>query len=558
MRKIKLLSEEVIAAISAGEVVERPLSVVKELVENSIDANADRIEINIENGGKSFIQVKDNGDGMSEEDLKVCLMKHATSKITNKEDLFNIKTMGFRGEALYSISQVSQLTITTRKKDSQTGYRLLSKGGAIISILEQGTSIGTTIEVYDLFFNMPVRKKFLKSENWEKSLILEFVQQIAILNPNISFILKSDRKDLLVLNKCGSKMDRIKQIFPDLADKLMYHSLRQKSYHGYAYISLPDLEIQNFNLFSVNNRPVKDKLFFKAINDYFSGQRKKSPFIYIDLHLPEDEVDVNVHPAKKEVKFRDNNAVYSFIRTLFDGLSLIENKNTEQLQAVKPFTDSQKVFGGEPSENIALFDNFVNESTSVYEPEKQTFRIIGSFARGFILLEKDNKLIVIDQHAAHERLIFNKLMAEYEKSSVTSQMIIPYVFTTYYGMSEILNEIKETLEKLGFIYQQVAPDSFALTGLPKHISFDTGVNTFLEIIENRECLKQPRDLVYTTFSKLACKEAVKKTDQLSNEEIQFLLKEIYSNNQLPFCPHGRNYCIEITLEELEKRFGRKD
>ncbi len=558
MTKIKLLSEEVIAAISAGEVVERPLSVVKELVENSIDANADRIEINIENGGKSFIQVKDNGDGMSEEDLKVCLMKHATSKITNKEDLFNIKTMGFRGEALYSISQVSQLTITTRKKDSQTGYKLLSKGGTIISILEQGTSIGTTIEVYDLFFNMPVRKKFLKSENWEKYLILEFVQQIAILNPNISFILKSDRKDLLILNKCGSKMDRIKQIFPDLTDKLMYNSFRQKGYHGYAYISLPDLEMQNFHLFSVNNRPVKDKLFFKATNDYFSGQRKKSSFIFIDLHLPENEVDVNVHPAKKEVKFRDNNSVYSFIRTLFDGLSLIENKNTEQPQATKPISDSLKIFTGETSENIALFDNFVNESTSVYEPEKQTFRIIGSFARGFILLEKDNKLVVIDQHAAHERLIFNKLMAEYEKSSVTSQMIIPYVFTTSYGMSEILNEIKETLEKLGFIYQQVAPDSFALTGLPEHISFDTGVNTFLEIIEDRECLKQPRDLVYTTFSKLACKEAVKKTDQLNNEEIQFLLKEIYSNNQLPFCPHGRNYCIEITLEELERRFGRKD
>lgn len=558
MTKIKLLSEEVIAAISAGEVVERPLSVVKELVENSIDANADRIEINIENGGKSFIHVKDNGDGMSEEDLKVCLLKHATSKITDKEDLFNIKTMGFRGEALYSISQVSQLTITTRKKDAQTGHRLLSKGGNIISILEHGTSIGTTIEVYDLFFNMPVRKKFLKSENWEKSLILEFVQQISILYPNISFILRSDRKDLLVLNKCSSKTDRIKQIFPDLTDKLMFNSFRLNSYNGYAYISLPDLEIQNFHLFSVNNRPVKDKLFFKSINDFFSGQRKKSPFIYIDLHLPENEVDVNVHPAKKEVKFRDNNAVYSFIRTLLDGLSLIENKNIEQPKANKLISDTQKIIESQPYENTTLFDNFVTENTSVYVPEKQTFRVIGSFVRGFILLEKDNKLIIIDQHAAHERLIFNQLMAEYEKSSVSSQMIIPYVFTTSYGMSDILNEMKETLEKFGFIYQQVAPDSFALTGLPNYISFDTGVNTFLELIEDRECLKQPRDLVYTIFSKLACKEAVKKSDQLSNQEIQFLLNEIYSNKQLPFCPHGRNYCIEITLEELEKRFGRKD
>jgi len=210
LTKIKILSDEVVAAISAGEVVERPLSVVKELVENSIDAKADRIEIKIENGGKSCIEVKDNGEGMSEEDLKICLLKHATSKITKKEDLFNIKTMGFRGEALFSISQVSRLTITTRKKENQTGQRLIANSGVIQSIFEYGTSIGTTIEVCDLFYNMPVRKKFLKSDNWEKSLILEFVQQIAILNPNISFILKADKKDLLVLNKCTDKAARIK------------------------------------------------------------------------------------------------------------------------------------------------------------------------------------------------------------------------------------------------------------------------------------------------------------------------------------------------------------
>jgi len=558
LTKIKILSDEVVAAISAGEVVERPLSVVKELVENSIDAKADRIEIKIENGGKSCIEVKDNGEGMSEEDLKICLLKHATSKITKKEDLFNIKTMGFRGEALFSISQVSRLTITTRKKENQTGQRLIANGGVIQSIFEYGTSIGTTIEVCDLFYNMPVRKKFLKSDNWEKSLILEFVQQIAILNPNISFILKADKKDLLVLNKCTDKAARIKQIFPNLEAKLMHNSLKSNNFYGEVFVSLPDLDMQNFQLLSVNKRPVREKVFFKAINDFFSGQRKKSPFIYIDLRIPENEVDVNVHPAKKEVKFRDNNAVYSFIRSLLDGLSLLEDKVKKLPERSLPQKEFQPLQKSQKGETISLFDSSVSEDFESYERKIKDFRVIGTFAQGFLLLEKDNKLLIIDQHAAHERLIFNKLMTEYSKRSIKPQMIIPFVFSTPLGMKELLGEMKEALEDLGFNYEQIAPDSFALTTLPSSISYDIGVKTFLELIENKDCLKHPKDLVYNLFSSLACKEAVKKTDQLGEEEIQFLLTEVFSNNNLPFCPHGRNYCIEITLEELEKRFGRKD
>lgn len=553
MQRIRVLSDDVVAAISAGEVVERPLSVVKELVDNAIDADADRIEITIEDGGKSYIEVRDNGFGISEEDLKLCLLKHATSKISAKEDLFNIKTMGFRGEALYSISQVSELTMTSKQNQALVGHKLVARGGKVISLSESGCPQGTTVSVSDLFFNLPVRKKFLKSANWERSLIVEFIQQISLLYPAISFILRSDRKDLVVLNKCNDKSERVKQLFPGLINNLMYNKTNYNNYSGEVFVSLPDLNMQNFYLFSVNGRPVKDKIFYKVLQDIYSGQRKKPPFIYVDLKMPENEVDVNVHPTKKEVKFLDNNRVYNFLRELLDNSSK-EEREEKPLRAEKIILSKVSFKHSDP---LPLLENKVQESIAEYTTTDNNYRIIGTFAKGFLLLEKDDKLLIIDQHAAHERLIFDRLMSDYKKQCISPQMIIPYVFTIKRNTAELLEELKEPLKNLGFSYEQVAPESFAVTSIPPLVSFDTGIKTFLELIENRECLKNYSDIIYSSIATLACKEAVKKTDLLKEDEIQYLLNSDLFNNK-HYCPHGRNFIIEITAEELEKRFGRKD
>lgn len=553
MPKIELLNDDVVAAISAGEVVERPLSVVKELVDNAIDAKADRIEITIEIGGKSYIEIKDNGEGMSAEDLQLCLLKHATSKISKKEDLFNIKTMGFRGEALYSISQVSELSITSKRPAELIGYRLIAVGGKIISFSEFGCPVGTTVAVSNLFFNLPVRKKFLKSDNWEKSLIIEFIQQISLVYPNISFILHADKKDLIVLNRCKNKTERIIQLFPKLSNSLSQNTFSNDNYVGEAFISIPDLDMQNFYLFSVNGRPVKDKVFYKVVNDVFSGQRKKPSFLHIDIKLPENQVDVNVHPTKKEVRFRDNNLIYNFLRVLLEDGSKKEAdkiyKNTE-----RPIAPPGKLTF---SNSTPLFENQVAETKSDYIRADNNFKLIGTFANGFLIIEKGHNLLIIDQHAAHERLIFNKLMTDLKNNSITPQMIIPHVFTPKHSTIQLLDEIQEPLSNLGFSFEQVAPDTFAITAIPPFISYDTGINTFFELIESKECFGYYEDFIYSTVATMACKEAVKKTDLLTLDEIQSLLNEVFSNNK-HYCPHGRNYIIEITLEELEKRLGRKD
>lgn len=554
MGEIKILSEDVVAAISAGEVVERPLSVVKELVENSIDAKADRIEVEIFAGGKTYIKVKDNGKGMSKEDLNICLLKHATSKINCKDDLFHIKTMGFRGEALYSISRVSEMTITTKSRNDETGHRLTAKGGDVISLIEAGAAVGTTIEVSNLFFNTPARKKFLKSENWEKSLIVEYLEQLSLIYPQISFFLKADGKDLLLLNKSDSKLLRIKQLFPLLNNKTMYNKLSYGKYEGEVFLSMPDVTMQNFQLFAVNNRPVKDRIFYKVINDLFSDQRKKSAFTFIDFHLPEKEVDINVHPAKKEVRFQNSNEVYNFLKMLTENIFLYEETKR----------DSQPLYTGNTEKTYfkekTLYPLFpsVKEDLAVYNEEVTNHKIIGVFSDGFILIEKENSLLIIDQHAAHERLIFDKLISAYENKSITSQMIIPYVFSLSQVTLEILEEIKDPLSELGFNFEQVAPGSVALKTLPPYVSYDSGIKTFLELIEDKDCLKSKKDIVYKIFSSLACREAVKKNDPLTKEELNFLIKETFSKRNKPYCPHGRNYIIEITLKELEKRFGRKD
>lgn len=555
MGVIKILSEEVAAAISAGEVVERPLSVVKELVENAVDAGPERIEIFIENGGKSRIEIRDNGAGMDREDMEKCLLKYATSKIASRDDLFAIKTMGFRGEALFSISQVSKLRLISKKKTAQAAYKLEAEGGNIGEVIQCGASDGTSVEVNSLFYNIPARKKFLKSTNWERTLIVEYIEQMAILYPAITFILKTDGKDTLMLKSAANPADRIKQLFPVLDKKLMFADAVQDGYRGQSFVSLPDIDMTAFWLFAVNGRVVKDKIFFRVMNDIFSGQRKKSPFIFINFHLPEEEVDVNVHPAKREIKFQNTDKVYRFLRTLMEQ-TVVSNAalSAPSYTVHEPaysYTAGIKTGASPPAPTLF-------SPPQMFDLPKENFRIIGSFAKGFLILEKDRTLYIIDQHAAHERFIFNKLMESFEKNELQTQKVLPYVLTVNESSRGFLEHQREAFERLSFYYEETGPNSYALNGMPAFLSYDTGVSVFTELLNDREVMKSLKDLAVKALSMAACKEAVKKGDFLSQEEIEFVLNGFLSKNMEQYCPHGRNYIIAIPQDELEKRFGRKD
>ncbi|MCX7769496.1 MAG: DNA mismatch repair endonuclease MutL [Proteobacteria bacterium] len=555
MGKIILLNEEIASAISAGEVVERPLSVVKELVENSIDANSTRIEIGIEEGGKKTIWVKDNGIGMDRDDLEKCLHKHATSKISRVEDLYNITSLGFRGEALYSISAVSELTILTKTKEELQGYELKSSYGSSPIIREVGTSNGTYIIVKNLFANIPARKKFLKSALWEKSLILEYIEGIAILYPEIEIIFSDNNKILLLLNSTDSIETRIFQIFPSLYGKLNSYKIQNNEYSAKVYISYPDLPLSNFHIFSVNRRFVKDRLFYKVLNDYYGEQRKRSPFVAIFLEIPPNEVDVNVHPTKKEVKFHRYNDIYNLLRELLEKASkkeifYVPEVNKEELPKINKDISEYKIEEKKEDFLPYLYSKEINK----YDECK----IIGTFCNGYVLVEKEKTLYIIDQHAAHERLIFNKIIESYKEGGKNSQKIIPYIINISESKMHIYETHRNFLEKFGYSFEQSGPMSLAITAIPSFLSFETAIDLIISIIDDINIFKREEDFIKKMSSISACKEAIKKTTKLNIEEIEYLLQSLTDKDIETFCPHGRNFIISITLDELEKKFGRKN
>lgn len=553
MGNIILLNEEVASAISAGEVVERPLSVVKELIENSIDAKATRIEIGIEEGGKKLIWVKDDGIGMDREDLEKCLLKHATSKISTVDDLYNIRSLGFRGEALYSISSVSELIIRTKTKTQPYGYELISKYGSKPEINETGTTNGTFIIVKGLFNNIPARKKFLKSTSWEKSLILEYLEGIAILYPDIELVFSDNNKINLLLKSTLSVEERIFQIFPELYGKLNYSTINQGNLHATIYISQPDLPIQPFQIFSVNRRFVKDRLFYKVLQDFYGNQRKKSPFIAIFIDIPPKDVDVNVHPTKKEIKFRNAGEIYNLLRDLLE--------KAFKKEVFYTFEDEKKEYT-KASENSIPYNKESQEifTKDLYEQNLHTdysYKIIGTFCNGYLLVEKNDTLYIIDQHAAHERIIYNKILKNYKNYGSNSQRIIPYIINITESRKQFYENNKEFLEKFGYKFEDSGPMSIAITAIPSVLSFDTAIEIFSYIPEEKEIFRKEEDFVQNLSSISACKEAIKKTTRLNLEEIEYLLNTLAEENIETYCPHGRNFIVTITLAELEKKFGRK-
>jgi len=589
MPNIHTLPDNLINKIAAGEVVERPASVVKELVENSLDAGASRIEIQLEDGGKKSILVRDNGSGIGRDELKLAISRHSTSKIQTDEDLFRIQTMGFRGEALASIASVSKLKITSKLQNSNDSAReLLIEGGKTISEEDAGHPEGTTISVKYLFYQTPARLKFLKGKETEMSRISDYVTRAALSNPQVSFNLEHNgRKVLKTLTSAGLK-ERIHDLFGKDMSEGCYEisgGLEGMEICGMAgHPQLSRSHNRNMYLF-INGRPVRDKVVHHAI---FEGYRDllmkgRYPFVILFIKLPLEMVDVNVHPAKAEVRFSNSSvvhrAVYDAVRKTLvaspwqgegEGRQKAEDGGlrTEGNKSYQPSSFNSQSSEGSTSAN-QLYVESQRAWTQTAEKKNATFgktpyaqmEILGQLLGTYILCQAENKLLLVDQHAAHERVRFEKLMRQYKAGEISSQrLLIPENFDLNPSEVEILKRYGEELLKFGLEIDFFGGTTFVVKAIPSLFGTKVKIKSLVldligDVLEKGE-LTSLKDKMHDVLASMACHSALRAHHLLTLDQMQGLLKELDEYPFTSFCPHGRPVSVEVTEGEIEKWFKR--
>jgi DNA mismatch repair protein MutL len=602
MSRIKLLPETLASQVAAGEVVERPASVVKELVENSIDAGARAIEVGIQRGGMSRIRVVDDGCGMDRDDALLSLERHATSKIASAADLAAISTLGFRGEALPSIASVSRLRLSTREPGAVAGTEILVNGGRIETVRDGGEAPGTQIEVRSLFYNVPARRKFLRSETTEaRNIEHQFFLQ-ALAHPEIGFTLVREDNIASQLPITTSLRDRIRDLYgAKLLDDLLEISLRDRrgiqvqGWIGRAGVSR-QTRAQQFVF--VNGRAIDSGILSTALREGYHTalMRGQFPVTFLFVDLNPREVDVNVHPAKREVRFRDPASVREAIveavqRTLESGRVEWQRKfnapaapaavlpprpaatppdgGTTSVSSQILGRDSARPSNFAPLDQASRADSLNlprpidgNRPEPQIEPRRdQQFQIIGVLNRLYVLMENSDGLVLVDQHAAHERILFEELRRRMEEQGVPSQrMLLPQIFSLPPRDAEWVERNVATLQKMGIGVEHFGANSFRVDTLP----------AFLEIADAAGFLRKVIDELITTsrsssplrlgedmIAKTVCRHAVKANDPLRYPEIEKLIHDLLACD-LPYCcPHGRPTMIQISHAELEKKFGRK-
>jgi len=578
---IKVLADNVINQIAAGEVVTRPASCVKELVENSIDANAQHITINIIAAGKKLIEIKDDGCGMDEVDCENAFLRHATSKITSIDDLNYVETMGFRGEALAAISSVSRVEIMTKTENDNLGTLLYLEAGKIKKKEKVAINKGTAIKVMDLFFNTPVRLKFLKTNYTEELHIIETVLGIALANIGISFKLITDEKEILFFPKDADLKERIRLYFnKEISDNLIEINNLSDNIKVYGFVGKPQISRndRNAQFLFVNKRNVTSKRLNYAIYDGFSTHlmKGKYPVSFIFIDINPSLIDVNVHPTKAEVKFKDEGKIYNMIKqAVADGL-LYSDLSVQQ-PAINSVYDVKKEI-----EN-SIKDYFINEAdanpqtlfkSKPFEVKHQDkkievksdskeylyIKVIGQLNKTYIIGEDDENLVLIDQHAAHEKVLYEKITKEINNDNVRLQeLLIPEIIEVNQHEKKIIQNNISVFKKIGFEIEEFGEKEFKITTHPVIIRSKAATLFVREAIslliekekaENEEVLKK-------IISTLACRAALKAGDELSNQEIEGLLKEYFEISSPYSCPHGRPAIIKISFYELEKMFKRK-
>lgn len=616
MSCIKLLSQETINQIAAGEVVERPRAIVKELVENAIDAKASAITIEIKEGGTSFIRITDNGIGIEKEDIRTAFLPHATSKINHIEDLIHISSLGFRGEALASIAAVSKVELITKTARDFTGVRYLIESGEEKAMEEIGCPEGTTFIVRELFYNTPARKKFLKSAATESGYIGELVERLCISNSHISFKFLVNNQIKIHTSGNDNLKDNIYHVYGrNIAMNLLEVAEEKEFFRLNGFIGKPVISRgnRNFENYYINGRYVKDKIIQSAIEEAYESylMTRKYPFTALSLSVPADFVDVNVHPAKMEIRFAEEKQVFDFVyhaiqkalkkKELIPEVELGQKKEERKSERIPPIQSTQEFAEKERAQppQKEVFKKQRMEETPQKMPEKVTssyeipqeklptviketvenievakqleipeilseqakpfHRIVGQVFSTYWMVEYEEKLFLIDQHAAHEKVIYEKLLSTYEKKEFLSQMVSPPIVVTLNLKEEaILKQSRSIFEQIGFEIEGFGGMEYAIFAVPADMYGIADDELFLEILNSltEQNHIQTAAIVLEKIASASCKAAVKGNQTLSKEEVVQLIDELLQLQNPYHCPHGRPTMISISKYELEKKFKR--
>ena len=625
MSKIALLTQETIDKIAAGEVVERPSSVVKELVENAIDARATAITIEIKEGGISFIRISDNGCGIDKSEVPLAFLRHSTSKIRSVEDLLCVSSLGFRGEALSSIAAVSRVELITKTPDALTGVRYQIEGSKEVALEEIGAPDGTTFLVKDLFYNTPARKKFLKSAQTEGSYIADMVEKLALSHPDVSFKFIQNNQTKLHTSGNGNIKDLIYHVFGrEISGAVLSVELENELFSVNGYIGKPVITRgnRNYEIYFINGRYVKSQLLSKAIEEAYKSflMQHQYPFCVLYFTFKGESLDVNVHPTKMELRFDNNQEVYQYLcdglyevlsrKEMIPEVPVSEEKKAPsivreykeaipepfearrlnqvrtqesifspaQIQSIRenvkkdsPYEEKYPTRVAEQStyhvnilesQNDTKYENITLESISsefLTKDAKKKHRIIGQLFKTYWLVEFEEKLFIVDQHAAHEKVLYERTMATLREKEYTSQTISPPIVLSL-DANEILmlEKYKEQIAKMGYEVESFGGKEYMISAVPANLFKIDGKDLFIEMLDDFSNLsgRETPELILEKVASMSCKAAVKGNQSLSYSEFDALVEELLTLENPYNCPHGRPTIISMTKYEIEKKFKR--
>ena len=618
MAKIHRLPADLANQIAAGEVVERPASVIKELVENSIDAGARRLAITVEFGGKKLIRVEDDGEGMDPDDARLAIERHATSKIRRADDLERIATLGFRGEALPSIASVSHFTMRTRARGTTSGSEIRVNGGAVSSVTEAGMPEGTSIEVGDLFYNLPARRKFLKSDAAEAAQVSRIVTQLALCYPEIGFALTSSGRKVIQCPPVATLRDRLFQLYGDRPDLIEVRREGDVKVLGYVAALAEQGPTRGPQNVFVNRRIVKDRTIAHAIIDAYSvaSIKERSPEVHLFIDMPRDAVDVNVHPTKAEVRFRDQSHIHQVIRralgdaigrgpapeltleppragepvpatlplpnalggfypsrwvpggmgataTSAEGANPLTNDSAHSLTnvgAAAPRGDSALAPGAEGGSALTSVSGLAPTSQGPAAPTIKPMIALGQFRDTFIVAVDDEGIAIIDQHVAHERVLFERITQRLTSGRLESQRLLdPMLIDLSPSARQALAAHAGDLLRLGFELEEFGGDAIRVSAFPALLRRDeceAAVRALAEDLDGLDRGARVEEAIKRIAATMACHAAVKANYPLTHEKMAHILEELRQTAYSTICPHGRPVMLRLTRREVERNFQR--
>ena len=584
MGKIHRLPDDLANQIAAGEVVERPASVIKELVENSLDAGARRIAVTVEFGGKKLVRVEDDGEGMEPEDARLAIERHATSKIRQSDDLARIATLGFRGEALPSIASVSHFVLRSRARGAASGTEVRVNGGTIASVMEAGMPEGTSIEVADVFYNLPARRKFLKSDGAESAQVSRIVTQLALCYPEVGFTLTSSGRKVLQVPPVASLRERLYQLYGDRTDLVdVKRQTGDVSLIGYIAALAEQGPTRGPQNVFVNRRIVKDRTIAHAIIDAYSvaSIKERSPEVHLFIEMPSDTVDVNVHPTKAEVRFRDQSFIHELVRrALSDALGrgpapelqLVAPASAEPQPSTLPlpasysavFPSRWTVGSSAPTSGSTFAPTSdrgaAPTSVSGIAPGIKPLMPLGQFRDTFIVAVDEDGIAIIDQHVAHERVLFERITERLTAGRLQSQRLLePMLVEMSAAARQALVGHVAELERLGFEVEEFGGGSLRVSAFPALLTredCDGALRALGEDLEGLDRGSKVEDAIKRIAATMACHAAVKANYPLTMEKMAHILEELRHTAYSTICPHGRPVMLRLTRREVEKNFQR--